>query len=248
MPVKLQAKLGDVNLRPVLDGFRGEYNAGKQELLIEPWGSNSELLVSRILNSTGQIIVEAVQVPGSVTVRVTEVTLTITMNRTDPGKSTASELSEWDRRKLEEFSRSDASAAVREVLASIIRQKSRDRRAQIMGFLMIAMVLGDGPGAPDVQQSSRRCISPKFVYASYLVPSLQLDTQPIFLRAGKSTMDDCLGCCGPGCWGCTGCYTSACLAHDVCVGEYGAYHPTCMVLLAEAVASMCGECALCIIV
>jgi hypothetical protein len=31
----------------------------------------------------------------------------------------------------------------------------------------------------------------------------------------------CLGCCGPSCWGCTGCYTSACLAHDLCVERYG---------------------------
>lgn len=37
----------------------------------------------------------------------------------------------------------------------------------------------------------------------------------------------CLGCCGPGCWGCTGCYTQACLAHDLCVAAFGILDPRC---------------------
>jgi len=41
----------------------------------------------------------------------------------------------------------------------------------------------------------------------------------------------CLGCCGPSCWGCSGCYTRACLAHDLCVSFYGYTSPRCMGLL-----------------
>ncbi len=41
---------------------------------------------------------------------------------------------------------------------------------------------------------------------------------------GKSA---CLGCCGPSCWGCTGCYTSACLEHDLCVAAHGYADPRC---------------------
>jgi hypothetical protein len=41
----------------------------------------------------------------------------------------------------------------------------------------------------------------------------------------------CLGCCGPSCWGCTGCYTNACLAHDLCVMMQGYTAPKCNRLL-----------------
>jgi hypothetical protein len=41
----------------------------------------------------------------------------------------------------------------------------------------------------------------------------------------------CLGCCGPSCWGCTGCYTQACLAHDLCAGFYGHASSRCLRLL-----------------
>lgn len=234
-------QVGEVNLKPVLDGFNGEYLTGNQKLIIEYRVSNSKLSVSRILNSSGQTIVEAVQVPGSVTVRVTHVTFTIYMNQTDPGNKNDSDLSEGDRRKLEQFSRSDASRVVREVLASIIRQKAPNGKDQLFGFLTIAMLLGDGPGAPDVQQSKVRCSPPKLIFASYIMPSPQT---AVFPTVGKSRMDDCHGCCGPGCWGCTGCYTTACAAHDTCVGIYGAYHETCIILFVAAVSSMCSECGM----
>ena len=39
---------------------------------------------------------------------------------------------------------------------------------------------------------------------------------------GESGLDkDCTGCCGPACWGCTGCYTEECGAHDRCVKDFG---------------------------
>lgn len=200
---ELAAQVGDIKLKRVQDGIKGEYLVGPQKLLIEHRDSNSEHLVSRILDSTGQIVVAAIQVPGSVTVMVTDVTLTITVNRLEPEKSTVSELSEGDRRRLEEFSRSDASIAVREVLANILQQNDPDQGALRMGFLVIAMVLGDGPGAPNVQQSARRCRTPKRVSATFLATSSRVDAHPIFMRTHYSATDDCLGCCGPACWGCT---------------------------------------------
>lgn len=244
----VQGQGGEVTLHPTPDGFKGEFGTGKQKLLIEHRNSNLKHLVSRIIDSTERTIVEAVQMPGSVIVRVIDVTVTISVDQREPGKSVVSELSELDRRNLEEFIRSDASAPIREILASIIRQKGPDGRPQHLGFLAIAMLLGDGPGAPDIQQSKRSCNAPKMVFASYLVPSSQFDSKHIFAGARTTKADDCLGCCGPSCWGCTGCYTSACLSHDVCVGAFGASHPSCMVLFAAAVASMCSECSICIIV
>lgn len=46
----------------------------------------------------------------------------------------------------------------------------------------------------------------------------------------------CHGCCGPSCWGCTGIYTSECLAHDDCVASNG--HWACKSGLWAAVKSM----------
>jgi len=49
--------------------------------------------------------------------------------------------------------------------------------------------------------------------------------------------DDCFGCCGYGCIGCTGIYTDECRAHDACVRVLGHEHPMCLALLAPAIAS-----------
>lgn len=229
----------DVKLTPTMDGFSGEYFSGSQKFLIEYRASNPKIFVSRIMNASSQTIVEAVQGPGVITMKVTDVTLTLTLNRTAPEKSQVSELSEEDRRKLEEFSRSNSAAIVREVLASIIRQKSRDGKDQLTGFLTIAMFLGEGPRASDVRQSNQSCGTPSFVRASY-GPSAQMAQPSLFPKVSRS-MDDCYGCCAPGCIGCF-CYTEACGAHDGCVAVYGYFHAACNILFVFAVASMCAQC------
>lgn len=55
--------------------------------------------------------------------------------------------------------------------------------------------------------------------------------------------DDCFGCCGPGCWGCTGCYTNKCAQHDQCVKDHGHFHFRCLAKLIPAIFSLV-ECAL----
>jgi len=60
--------------------------------------------------------------------------------------------------------------------------------------------------------------------------------------AQAQAADDCFGCCGPGCWGCTGCYTKACRAHDQCVKDHGHLH--CLLGLIPAIISLIGECLL----
>jgi hypothetical protein len=62
--------------------------------------------------------------------------------------------------------------------------------------------------------------------------------QPVSLSA-KSTAPapvGCFGCCGPDCWGCSGCYTAACALHDGCVALWG--QAACAGLLPAAVASL----------
>lgn len=56
--------------------------------------------------------------------------------------------------------------------------------------------------------------------------------------------NDCFGCCGPGCWGCTGCYTKACRAHDQCVKDHGHLDIRCLIGLIPAIWSLISECLL----
>jgi len=50
----------------------------------------------------------------------------------------------------------------------------------------------------------------------------------------------CMGCCGPSCWGCTGCYTNACLVHDMCVASYGYLAARCnRILYLAALSAWC---------
>lgn len=60
--------------------------------------------------------------------------------------------------------------------------------------------------------------------------------------APAQAANDCFGCCGPGCWGCTGCYTDACRAHDQCVADHG--HLRCLGGLIPAIGSLISECLL----
>jgi len=92
----------------------------------------------------------------------------------------------------------------------------------------------------------------KMVQALYLEASaekrylLALTAMVMVVDAGAGApaqaADDCFGCCGPGCWGCTGCYTKACRAHDQCVKDHGHLH--CLLGLIPAIWSLIAECLL----
>jgi hypothetical protein len=236
-------QIDNLNMRETPDGFTGEYVSGKQKVFVEYRSSDSKTYVSRILNSTGQTLVEAVRVPGSITVKLGDVILTVNMNKNDPGKSSVTELSVGDRLKMEEFGSSDVASLVRKALGTIIRERRSNGKDDLMGFLTISMLLDDG-SVSTAQQPNRGCDTAKVVYASYKVPNSRVATTPIFMASYKSPLDDCYGCCGPGCYGCSGCYTGACAAHDGCIAVHGTWHPTCMVLFGAAVSSMCSQCGI----
>ena len=55
-----------------------------------------------------------------------------------------------------------------------------------------------------------------------------------------SSSNKCLGCCGIGCWGCTGVCTQACLDHDCCQRANGAF--SCLGGLMRAIGSFIHAC------
>ncbi len=60
------------------------------------------------------------------------------------------------------------------------------------------------------------------------------DNEPLGLRYSN----DCFGCCGPGCWGCTGIYNDECSGHDQCVCEAG--HLACIFGSPSGCGTNCG--------
>lgn len=175
---RILGQQAEISLKPVRDGFIGEYLSGNEKLFIEYRNSNSKRIESRIKNVSGQTVVEAVQIPGAITVKLIDVTLTFYLDQTDPAKSRVSQHSDGDREKLQEFNRSDASVPIRQILASIIRQWSRDGKDRLMGFATIAMVVGDVSAGSSAQLANSSCSPPKLKLASYVMP----DPNPTFCR------------------------------------------------------------------
>lgn len=240
------AQTPELNIRSVKNGLRGEYKSGNKKLFVEHRVPTTDFSVSRIQNSNKQTIVETVFDKNVVTVKVKDVTLVFHLDKKNYENSKISELSEADVEKLRKFSLSEESAPIRKLIAELIKQKTGTEVGQLKGFVTIAMILGDGPGAPEELQSKANCSSPKLVqmYASYRSQSPQKIQQSNAANTTNSTANDCWGCCGAGCWSCTGCWTNACSQHDTCVVVWGYTHSYCMVMLAAAVASMRYECGL----
>lgn len=239
------AQVVELKLQSTPDGFFGEYKEEGTTLFTELYTSN-DYSVSRIQTSDKQTIVESVRDKNIVTVKISDTTLTFYIDQEAlEGKKTTS-LSESDEQNLEGFSTSKKSAPVRRLIAELIKQRATNEAERLKGFVVIAMVLGDGPGAPDNLQAKANCKSPKLVqmYASYRPQNQPKAMQSkLAQRNNNSTVNNlCYGCCGPGCWGCTGCYTAACAEHDYCVERYGYTSRTCLYYLSRAIASMYWQC------
>jgi hypothetical protein len=55
----------------------------------------------------------------------------------------------------------------------------------------------------------------------------------------KDFDNECFGCCGPGCWGCTGIVTAECWGHDNCVRQHG--HLACLFSAPECAEGPCNS-------
>lgn len=158
-------------------GFTGEYESGAPTLLVEYDAESAESTVSKITNSSNQTIVESLREDNVVTVTIDGITITITMDSDDPEDSTISSLSPMHAIALEAFRTSEGSGPVRELIIELLKQKSSEP-TELRGFYVIAMILGDGPGAPaedDSEEAKTNCSDPKLVqmYASYNLQSPQ---------------------------------------------------------------------------
>lgn len=226
------AQVSPFKLDVIQDGFAGEYSTKDLRLSVDH-RATADSSVSQIKNAEGQVIAESLIEKNIVTITIGDVALNFNLNQGQPTQNRVSALSESDTKKLAAFLGSEASAPIRIVLAELFKQKDRLTHRTLQGFLAMAMVVGEGPGAPPPVQAKVTCRS------SSVFVQKTVSFRP-FENARAD--DDCLGCCGPCYWGCTGCYTQACLAHDLCLGTYPATSEICMAMLALAINSTRLEC------
>jgi hypothetical protein len=121
---------------------------------------------------------------------------------------------EWD--LVDQLRASDNGAAIQTLVIALLGVITDDIRPYVSGFSAIYMLWRDKAPLPSDDPDSDIC--------------------PMGIPGCLSPLTQCLGCCGPGCWGCTGCCTLECLAHDICVRLRG--HRACLPLLLPAILSM----------
>lgn len=232
-----------LKLKSVPNGFSGEYDSSDARLLVDSHSPADDYTLSRIRTPDKRILAESIRNKDVVMVTLSDVTLTFHLDKKSRAEKKSAKLPTPDEEKLERFALSEESAAVRKLIAELIVQRASADPSSIKGFVVIAMVLGDGPGTPNNLQARASCDRPRLVqmYASY-----RSDTRPsneplrnhklVTASSTGSSVVNCMGCCGPSCWGCTSCWTGACLQHDWCVSQNGYW--ACNYLLDDAIASM----------
>jgi hypothetical protein len=140
-----------------------------------------------------------------------------------------------DSNALSSFSVTEDAALVRGLLYNLSLYRTENNQKLLVGFAVIALLLGEGP--PEVASVAVPKMKGQVTAVAQKVSYLKCSTK------NSAAFGACHGCCGPGCWGCSGCYTAACLAHDNCVNENGYFTSASDALAVIAAASMVG-CAL----
>lgn len=211
------------------DGFVATITVESTRYTLEAQQESPTSWVCSIVDNSGKLLMSSHRNGKSLVVSFAKVSVVFDLESKLP-------LSESDRAHVSSFAASTDARIVRSLISNLFRNRTDDIQPYLTGFSIMAMVVGDGPGAQSLKRNSLQKDS------FFGVEAVELARVNFCVAPDRNSKDDeCLGCCGPACWGCTGCYTVACLAHDVCVGVYGATHPQCMALLVVAIASM-AEC------
>jgi hypothetical protein len=241
------SQAGELILTDLSNGFKGTFKSGNQALAIDSTQAEDRSLRTTVTNSAGTLVVQALYSSNLVTVTVSDISIKFRIDRESIVSRRFEPLSPIDQARLEKYLDSDESRIIRKMFLEIIKSRAGTKPSSLKGILIISLIMGDGPGFSGevVQTNSKptKCSQPKVlqIFAAYAAPKKTTDIKP-FSKILECNETNCCGCCGPGCGGCTGCYTTACLLHDICVDTYGALHPTCMVLLADAIASILDVC------
>lgn len=225
-----------LTLQNTQNGFTGEYGTGSAKISAEYQVIAADSTISRIKDSANKTIAESVRDKDVVRVKIQDVILTINMDNQNVDNSTSSELSESDRKKIETFRLSAESGNVRKLIIELMKQKVGAEKAQIKGFIVIATLIGDGPGTPAGTQAKSNHTGPKPMWLHTGLEGYS-SAKSNKISNFNSKIQACY-CCGVGCE--CFCYTGACVAHDVCVDKHGYTSFRCHGYLIMAIASIYG--------
>jgi hypothetical protein len=219
-------KVSTLLLNSTDDGFDGVFYFEDRQYGIQNRATKGSF-TTQITRPDGRFLVLGFQKANVISVALP--TGEVKVNTVKPVDFTAEEIS-----VINDFSLSDEAALIRRIIYEVRNKRITEKRPLLVGFRVIAMLLGDG----DVKISSAE----KNIDRSKLTFKLagyKCDQPVTSLKSKPPSCDssNCCGCCGPGCWGCTGCYTEACLAHDLCVDRLGYTNSLCMRILPFAIAS-----------
>jgi hypothetical protein len=230
-----QQQSTDISLTPAADGFSGTYQTDSDTVSIETHQPTKGHSVSRIQHADGRIVMEATHNKTILEIRFSDVKITM-----DMATKKIVGMSDVDKERLSEFLQSDDAALARKIIAKLLKQRANENKADVYGFIIMGMMLGDGKPAAGSPQSKAESLSNAmtvFVTHRFQHNPRKAEFRRACLEANarrnSGTLNvafqlpagfgggGCNGCCGGGCSTCSGYYTFECLTHDNCVSQAG---------------------------
>ncbi len=252
---RISAQDTSFTLQRTESGFYGTYAVGGVEYLYNT-NRQQQLHESYIQKSHRRNIASCVLYKDRLTITLGGVAIEFNMS-----DQTMSPLSEAELASLRAFSTGADAAIAREVIRQIVSSEENLSNLSQFGFIVLGMLLGDEslearnvprstPNRPVNKEPLSQLIKVKLAHAfensprkAELLRKCKQQTVAANVKGrGRSALKvtprgPCHGCCGSGCWGCTGIYTPACHVHDNCVAQYGYWDPRCLALLVAALHS-----------
>lgn len=214
---------GQLRLTAKPDGVAGTYTVAGKAYPFESTFLSKRAMRARILRPDNSVLVECLREGDDMTVSLPTGSLVIELVKQSP-------FSESESKALSSFLVTEDAAIVRGLLYNLSLHRKDGNQKLLVGFAVMAMFLGEGrtEGVSASSPKAGRRLAAASQKVSYLEST----------AAAPALSGECHGCCGPGCWGCSGCYTEACRLHDNCTNENGYLTSACDALLVVAVASM----------
>ena len=177
------------------NGFHGTYKTQGKEYSFETSHPSHDFFLTRILQPDGSVLAESLRNNNILTVKLPQVQVTF-----DTSKKSPTQQSEEVKAKILEFMQSNDATVIRKLFAAIVEEKDRVLKSQLKGFTAIVMVIGDEPGGLKIGNDVRELFFKQKGIQGNFSSANALNAPTPLLRQDP----ECLGCCGPGCWGCTG--------------------------------------------
>lgn len=251
-----QKKLSSIRVNKTSDGFTGTYRDDQNTLLFSAKKPSKDKATSKIQRADGMTLIEVTRDDKNFVFKFQGGTLKI-----DTQTQALVNPTNEDLQALEKFVKSSDATLVRKCIAALIKEKAELKKHSItpLSFILVGMLLGDEPVVSTLRSDEKPLNSLIWQSVAYSPPksiTAKSNTKTVTTNSlSKATKTDnktgtvtvsqpqdgfggneCNGCCGGGCWSCSGYYTYECLAHDNCVTSMG--HPACVGIFPAAAASL----------